>query len=111
MKNRSTRSRWRPLIIGPLLILVLSFLCTGIESIRFEWNWDTYAYVSLSTAAGPFAFVGTTDLYAERIVYGIFLVCAMLVYSIHPSRATACITIIGFMLWLVIGFALTRVGV
>lgn len=106
--------RWLPLIIGPLLVSLLSFAITWPEANRFGWSRSTYRQMSLSTAAGPFAGItreSSAETWAHASFYGALLAWAMLAYSIHPTRGNRCVTWLGFILWLLLGYAGTRVGV
>ncbi len=107
-------SRWLPLFGGAVFILAFSFSFTWLEGARLGWGRELRTSMALSTAAGPYAGIvqsRSCEALVWRLLDGAPLILAMLAYSLRPSKATAYITGVGFVLWQVLGFAGARAGV
>jgi len=106
--------RWFPLIIGPPVILMLSFALTLLDKVNMGWGRQMYVRASLLTAAGPFAGVEHgvgVEPWLYAFLYGTPMVAAMLAYSFRPSKINVAITVIGFALWLFLGYSLVRADI
>ena len=114
MKGTWIVYRCRPLVVGLTSVLILSFIVTLPDRRFVARETSAYVRMSLWTAAGPFASVqcGTGfEPWFYGFLYGLPLVAAMLAYMVRPSKTAAGITVVGFLLWLLLGYSLVRAGV
>ncbi|MCP4610156.1 MAG: hypothetical protein GY845_15715 [Planctomycetes bacterium] len=111
MKKINKVYRWFPLLIGICLILIVSALLTWEDKTMHRWS---FVNMWLVTASGPFGGIITLtspDARGKAFLMGALNLLALLAYSIKPSKYTMAITVIGFIWWQFMGWAMARMGI
>lgn len=110
MTTKNKTHRWRPLLIGTLIVLFLSALITYGEPAS---GWGRKK-MWLLTVSGLFAELAVEANLKERIIcliLGTVNLLALFSYVIHPSKTTKIITVLGFIVWQLLGLMGPRMGI